>query len=328
MNLYQSYKTPTRRKKRNTRRRKQRVTKMRKNTRKYHGIRKTRKRKFGGMTNNGNESENSNESFNLEDSDEFSDIEIEPSPLIVRNRNRPPPNPREDTSDSDVDSVRSVIRYYPTQELSQIDIKINNCTQQVDVLITIINSFYVELSSLYAQYYSNLVKPDQVIKRVTADHSIDQSIQIFIENRYIFVSIVDSMINSIFNSMINATPVDYPSIKHISRFISNRFIIVDLRTRSAKNDLLNLRIQIDRHLSSQPHHTRILKMKRTVVSLIRRTSLMSFPSFMSAKNDELKEQVRVYESAHRIVVPNIYEEEDENENENENENEHEDEDED
>ena len=61
MNLFQSYKTPTRRKKRNTRRRKQRVTKMRKNTRKYHGIRKTKKRKFGGMTNNGNESEGSNE---------------------------------------------------------------------------------------------------------------------------------------------------------------------------------------------------------------------------------------------------------------------------
>ena len=326
MNLFQSYKTPTRRKKRNTRRRKQRVTKMRKNTRKYHGIRKTKKRKFGGMTNNGNESEGSNESFNLEDSDEFSDIDIEPPPPIVRNR--PPPNPREDTSDSDADSVRSVVQYYPTQKLSQIDIEINMFTQQVEEFIRIINSFYVELSRLYAQHYPNLVQPDQVIKRVTADHSTDQSIQIFIENRDKFVSIVDSMINSIFNSMINATPVDYPSIKHISRFISNRFIIVDLRTRSAKNDLLNLRIQIDRHLSSQPHHTRILKMKRTVVSLIRRTSLMSFPSFMSAKNDELKEQVRVYESAHRIVVPNIYEEEDENENENENENEHEDEDED
>ena len=63
---------------------------------------------------------------------------------------------------------------------SCIDIEINMFTQQVEEFIRIINSFYVELSRLYAQHYPNLVQPDQVIKRVTADHSTDQSIQIFI----------------------------------------------------------------------------------------------------------------------------------------------------
>ena len=299
---------------------------MRKNTRKYHGIRKTKKRKFGGMTNNGNESEGSNESFNLEDSDEFSDIEIEPPPPIVRNR--PPPNPREDTSDSDADSVRSIVNYYPTQNLSQIDIEINNCTQLVEEFIRIINSFYVEFSRLYAQHYPDLVEPDQVMKRVTADHSMDQSIQIFIENRDIFLSIVDSMINSIFNSMMNATPVDYPSIKHISYFISDEISTVNMRIRWAKSDILKLKTQIDRHLYAQPHHSRILKLKKLVVSLFRRLSLISFPSFTSAKYDELEQQVREYEIAHRITRDSVVEDENENENENENEDEHENEDED
>ena len=48
---------------------------------------------------------------------------MEPPPPIVRNR--PPPNPREDTSDSDADSVSSIVNYYPTQNLSQIDTAIN-----------------------------------------------------------------------------------------------------------------------------------------------------------------------------------------------------------
>ena len=180
-------------------------------------------------------------------------------------------------------------------------------TQQVEEFIRIINSFYVELSRLYAQHYPNLVQPDQVIKRVTADHSTDQSIQIFIENRDKFVSIVDSMINSIFNSMMYATPVDYPSIKHISHFISDETSTVNMRIGWIKINILRVTTQIDRHLSSQPHHKRITKMKKTVVSLFRQLSLLPFTSFMSAKSTKLEQQVREYEFAHRIVVPSVFE---------------------
>ena len=284
MNLFQSYKTPTRRKKRNTRKVKRHVIKIRK-TKKRGG----KKRKFGDT---GNDSEGSNESFNLEDSDEYSDIEMAPQPPIVRNRL--PPNPREDTSDSDADSIVSNIHYPPSRTLTQIENSINYYIEDIREILRIIHFFYIEIGRHYARYYPHRVQPHQILKGILilSHQSFAELMYVLDENNDIFLSIIDSIIYS--------TPVNYTSVHYICDFITREFNSVRIETNIVKRKTLELHTQLDRHLHEQPHHPDIHRLKKLVVLLYRQELRLPFSSLMQSKLTELKRHVTNYENAHGL----------------------------